>query len=71
MDKSLDVKTFILKNIYFKRPERAIFADIIKIVAMFNKAILKDSKTVIMIRKYIKMQSLYVFLDLAKFADFP
>ena len=71
MGESFDVKTFFSKNVISKRPRRAIFADIIKIVTMFNKTILKYSKTVIIITKYIKMQSLFVFLDIAKFADFP
>ena len=69
--KTLTSKLFFPKMFISKRPRRAIFADIIKIVTMFNKTILKYSKTVIIIRKYIKMQSLFVFLDIAKFVDFP
>ena len=55
--KALTSKLLFKKMFISKRPGRAIFADIIKIVTMFNKTILKDSKTVIIVRKYIKMQS--------------
>ena len=47
-------------------PEVVIFADIIKIVTIvivIIKAIIKDSKKV-------KIQTISVFLDITKFADF-
>ena len=50
MERSYDVITFILKNLFSGRPRVAIFADIIKIVTIFIKAILKDSKKVKRIR---------------------
>ena len=39
MDKNYGVRTFISKYLYLKRPRVAIFADIIKIVTIFNKTI--------------------------------
>ena len=36
-----------------KRPQEAIFADIIKIVTIFIKAILKDSKKIIRLKNYV------------------
>ena len=58
--------TFILR-----RPRVAILADIFKIVTMFIKAILQDSKKFKRKRIYVtKTESISVFLDRAKFADF-
>ena len=48
-------------------PGATIFADINKIVTMFIKIIFKDS---INWKLCIKMESISVFLDIAKFADF-
>ena len=53
-----------------RRPRVAIFADIIKIVNMFIKTIFKDSKTVERVRNCFKIQSISVFLDTEKSADF-
>ena len=53
---SLFQKTFILK-----RPGIAIVADIIKIVSMFIKAILKDSGKVRRIRNYVSKWNLYLY----------
>ena len=39
-----DPITFISKHLYFKKAWVAIFADIIRIVTMFIKTILKDWK---------------------------
>ena len=48
-----------------------IFADIIKIVAMFIKTITKDSRKVKKKKKLcIKIQSICGFLEVANFADF-
>ena len=46
MNRNYYIVTFISKSLYFKSPRVAIFADIIKIVAMFIKTIFKDSKIV-------------------------
>ena len=48
--------TFILR-----RPRVAIFADIIKIVTIFIKAILKGSKEVKRIRNYLSKCNLYLY----------
>ena len=50
-----------------RRPEVTIFADIIKIVAMFFKATFKNSKK---LKLSIKVQSISAFFDIAKFANF-
>ena len=44
-----------------RRPRVAIFADIIKIVTMFIKTVLKDSKQVKRIRNYVPNWNLYLF----------
>ena len=48
--------TFILR-----RPRVTIFADIIKIVTIFIKAILKDLKKVKRIRNYVSKHNLYLY----------
>ena len=53
MDRNYDVITFFTKNLYFKKAGVTIFADIIKIVTMFIKTILKDSRKVRRIRNYV------------------
>ena len=51
MDRNYDdVITFILKYLYFNKPGVAIFADIIKILTMFIKTIIKNSRKVKRIR---------------------
>ena len=58
--------TFILR-----KPRLAISNYIIKILTMFIKKIFKDSKKSRKNHKlFIKMQSISVFLDIAKFAYF-
>ena len=47
-----------------------IFPDIIKIVNIFIKTIIKDSRKVKRIRNYVSKSNLYLFLDIAKFANF-
>ena len=54
MDTNYDVITFILR-----RPRVAVFADIIKIVTIFIKTILNDSRKVRRIRNYISGWNLY------------
>ena len=58
-------KTFILRRFGI-----AIFVDIIKIVTKFIKAIFKYSRKVRRIMLCIKLQSVYVLLDITKFVDF-
>ena len=58
----------LIQNTFILRwPRVAIFVDIIKFVTMFIKAIFKSKKK----RKLcIKMQSVFVFLDISKFNNF-
>ena len=67
MDKNYDVIT--LKYFYVKNGWVAIFADIIKIVTIFFNTIIKDSRKDNE-KLCIKIQSIFVFLDIAKFAGF-
>ena len=60
MDKNYDVVTFQITFI-LRRPGWAIFADIIKILTMFIKTIIKDSKKVKRIRNYVLKCSLYLY----------
>ena len=53
MDRNHNVITFISKYIISRRPSVANFADTIKIVTIFIKAIFKDSKKVARIRNYV------------------
>ena len=46
MDRNYDVTAIISKYPYLRRPGVVIFADIIKIVAMFIKTITKGSRKV-------------------------
>ena len=49
----------------------AIFADVIKIVTMFTKKILRNIlKNLKHYKLCVKMESVSVFLNIAKFADF-
>ena len=61
MDSNYDVTTFLSKNFILRRPGVAIFADIIKIVTMFIKTILKDSRKVRRIRNYVSKWNLYLY----------
>ena len=69
MGKNDDNISFFSKKLYFKKTWVAIFADIIKILTMFIKTILKDSRKFRRVRKYLSKWNLPVFLDIAKFAD--
>ena len=60
MNRNYYIVTFISKSLYFKSPRVAIFADIIKIVAMFIKTIFKDSKIVKRIRDNVSRCNLYL-----------
>ena len=57
--------TFILR-----KPWVAIFADIIKIVAMFIKTIFKDSKKLKELEVMCQMQFISAFLVIGKFDNF-
>ena len=57
MDRNYD---FSSKCLYFKKAW-GIFAEIIKIVNMFIKTILKDSRKVRRIRNYVSKWNLYLY----------
>ena len=59
MDRNYDVITFFQKALLLRKPGVAIFADIIEIVAMFIKTILKISGKVRRIRNYVSTWNLY------------
>ena len=63
MDRSWLVMTIL------RRPRVTHFGDIIKIVAIFIKTFLKDSRKIKTIRNYIPKCNICIFLDVAKFAD--
>ena len=71
MDRNYEVVIFSSKFLFLRGALVVIFADIIKIVTMFTKTIFQDSRK---LKKYeklcIKMQSISLFLDIAKLADF-
>ena len=48
-------------TLILRRPRVAIFADIIKIVIMFIKAIIKDPRKVKRIRNYVSKSNLYLY----------
>ena len=57
MDRKFDAISFFSKN----QNWAAIFADIIKIVTMFVKTILKDSRKVSRVRNYLSKWNLYLY----------
>ena len=61
MDRNYDVISIISKYLIFRGSGVVIFADIIKIVTMFNKPITKDSRKVKTIRNYVSKSNLYVY----------
>ena len=61
MDKNYDVIIFFQKTFILRRSEVAIFADIIKILTTFIKAILKDSRKVRRITSYVSEWNLYLY----------
>ena len=61
MDKSYDVITFFQNTLILRRPVVAIFADIIKIVIMFIKKIIQDSRKVKIVINYVSKSSLYQY----------
>ena len=58
MDRNYDIRTFFQNTLILRRSGVAIFADIIKIVTMFIKAIIEDSKKVKRIINYVSKSSL-------------
>ena len=62
MHRNYDVIIFISRYLYFKKAESSLFADIVKVVTVFIKTILKDSKKVISIRNYVSKYGLYWYL---------
>ena len=61
MDRNYDIITFFQNTLILRRSGVAIFADIIKIVTMFIKAIIEDSKKVKRIINYVSKSSLYLY----------
>ena len=53
MGKNYDVITFFHKIFILRRPEVAIFGDLIIILTTFIKTIIKDSRKVRRIRSYV------------------
>ena len=53
MARNYDAINFFQNIFVLRRSGVAIFADIIKIVTMFSKTILKDSRKVRIIRNYV------------------
>ena len=73
IERNDDVINVISKYRYFKKAVVAIFAEIIKIITRFVKKIFKKIKKIKKNKKQklcIKMQSISIFLDIIKFADF-
>ena len=70
MDRNYDIITFFQYIFILRRPEVAIFADIIKILTTFIKTIPKDSRKVRRIISYVSEWNLYLYLLISKFADF-
>ena len=52
---------FFQNTLILRRPGVAIFADIIKIVTMFIKTIIQDSRKVKRIINYVSKSSLYLY----------
>ena len=61
MGRTYDVITFISKNPILRRSRVAIFADIVKIVTMFIKKIIKDPRKVKRIINYVSKSNLYLY----------
>ena len=60
MDTDYGVISFFQKTFILRRLGVGIFADIIKIVTIFIKTILKDSRKVRKIRNYVPKWNLYL-----------
>ena len=62
MERNYDVIGFFQNRLILSRPGVAIFADIIKIVTMFIKTVIKDSRKVKRIRNDVSKPNLYLYL---------
>ena len=61
MDKNYDVMKFIPNIFILRRYGVAIFADVVKILAMSIVTIFKDSKKVKRIKNYVSKCNLYLY----------
>ena len=61
MGRTYDVITFISENPILRRSRVEIFADIIKIVTMFIKKIIKDPRKVKRIINYVSKSNLCLY----------
>ena len=61
MDRNYGIITFFQNTLILRRSGVAIFADIIKIVTVFIKAIIENSKKVKRIINYVSKSSLYLY----------
>ena len=61
MDINDDVITFFQNTLILRRPGVTIFADIIKIVTIFIKTIIQDSRKVKRIINYVSKSNLYLY----------
>ena len=67
MNRNNDVITLLQITFILRRSRVSDFSDIIKIATMFIKTTFKDSKK---LKELEAMQSISVFLDVTKVADF-
>ena len=61
MDRNYDVITFFSRDLILRRFRVAIFADIIKIITMLFKTIIKDPRKVKRIRNYASKPNLHLY----------
>ena len=61
MDKHYGVITFILKDLFWRRPRKAILFAIIKIITIFIETKFKGSKKVKRIWNYLSKSNLYLY----------
>ena len=61
MDRNYNVITYISKYFILRRPRVATFANIIKVVTMFIKAIFRYPKKVKRIINYVSKCNLYLY----------
>ena len=67
MNRNYDVITLLQITFILRRSRVSDFSDIIKIATMFIKTTFKDSRK---LKELEAMQSISVFLDVTKVADF-
>ena len=61
MERKYDVIGFFQNRLILRRPGVVIFADIIKIVTMFIKTVIKDSRKVKRIKNDVSKPNLYLY----------